>query len=337
MLTQKQAESFRPIQQYESKQMAVDWLESPQDYYQHTRRYAFSLIMQVVYGRRFPKWGSKESDDIFGVNANLSYALTPGKFIVDTFPSLENIPGFGTIFGNWRKTGERLFQQDARVLVGYYRTMKDQLANDNGYPCFARDLEENDPASHGMDEVEAAYLAGGLVMPGSESTSALLNWLVRALATWPDIQTDARAELDRVVGSERTPRWDDESQLPYIRAMVKELLRWCLGSKFGLIRSTSQDDWSQAVEDGVLTFRFEGMFIPKGSKVVVNQWSLHFDDGRWPEPLRYNPKRYLGSVALSKSAFENLNASNPEERDHWGYGAGRRWCPGTPNIPSDVN
>ena len=168
MLTQRQAETFRPIQQYESQQMAVDWLDTPQDYYQHTRRYAFSLIMQVVYGRRFPKWGSKEADDIFSVTGNLGSVMNPGAYIVDTFPSLAKIPGFGTIFGNWRKVGEKLFQQDAKVLCGYYRRMKDELARSVGYPCFARDLEESDPASHGIDELEAAFLAGGLVMPGSE-------------------------------------------------------------------------------------------------------------------------------------------------------------------------
>jgi cytochrome P450 len=243
MLTQKQAETFRPIQQFESQQLAVDWLDTPQDYYQHNRRYAFSLIMQVVYGRRFPKWGSKEADDIFSVTANLGSVMNPGAYIVDTFPSLAKIPGFGTIFGNWRTIGERLFQADSKVLCGYYRRMKDELARSVGYPCFARDLEESDPASHGIDQVESAFLAGGLVMPGSESTSALLNWLTRALATWPDIQNEARKELDRVVGFDRTPVWEDEPNLPYIRGMVKELIRWAPGSKFGIFHSTTQDDW----------------------------------------------------------------------------------------------
>src|SRR5271170_667804 len=217
MLTQKQAETFRPIQQYESQQLAVDWLDSPENYYHHNRRYAFSLIMQVVYGQRFPKWGSKEAEGIFSVNGNLSAVLNPGTYIVDTFPFLAKIPGFGTIFGNWRKVGERLFQEDAKVLCGYYQKMKEEMRRGVGYPCFARDLEESDPAGHDMDEVEAAFLAGGLVMPGSESTSALLNWLVRAVVTWPDIQVAAREELDRVVGHDRTPTWEDEPSLPYIR------------------------------------------------------------------------------------------------------------------------
>jgi|SRR5579862_1537504 len=243
MLTQKQAETFRPIQQFESQQLAVDWLDSPQNYYQHNRRYAFSLIMQVVYGRRFPNWKSNDADGIFSVNRHLATALDPGVYIVDTFPSLAKIPGFGTIFGNWKRTGEKFFQEDCKVLLGYYRRMKDELQKSMGYPCFARDLEESDPSAHGMDEIEAAFLAGGLVMPGAESTSALLNWLVRALATWPEVQVQAREELDRVVGFDRSPRWEDEPNLPFIRATVKELIRWALGSRFGIFHSTTQDDW----------------------------------------------------------------------------------------------
>ena len=75
--------------------------------------------------------------------------------------------------------------------------------------------------------------------------------------------------------------------------------------------------------------RYEGMFIPKGAMVVLSQWSLQFNDQIFEDPWRYDPKRYLGRRG-QKTAFEALNASDPEDRDHWGYGAGRRWCPGTP-------
>jgi cytochrome P450 len=69
------------------------------------------------------------------------------------------------------------------------------------------------------------------------------------------------------------------------------------------------------------------MFIPKGSKVVLSQWALHFNDEIYEDPWRYNPNRFLGRRG-AKSAFEALNTTNPDDRDHWGYGAGRRWCPG---------
>jgi cytochrome P450 len=79
------------------------------------------------------------------------------------------------------------------------------------------------------------------------------------------------------------------------------------------------------------------MFLPKGTRVVLGQCGLHYDDQRYPEPWRYNPSRYLGTKMLQKSAYENMFSPNYEEdRDHWGYGAGRRYCPGYIPPPSQL-
>jgi hypothetical protein len=196
--------------------------------------------MQVVYGRRFPTPGSPEAEQIYECNHRFSSVAGPGMYLVDTFPILAKIPGYGTLFGNWRKKGEELLQLDANIFLTLYRKMKIELARNTGFPCFAKDLELSNPASHGLTELDSAYLTAALVQPGGESTAALL---IRALVTWPEIQVAAREELDRVVGSGRTPVWEDEKNLPYIRAMVKELLRWALGSKFGMPHAAGEDDW----------------------------------------------------------------------------------------------
>jgi cytochrome P450 len=47
-----------------------------------------------------------------------------------------------------------------------------------------------------------------------------------AITVFPDVLKAAQEELDRVVGKDRLPTFDDEERLPYIRAMVKETLRW---------------------------------------------------------------------------------------------------------------
>ena len=36
----------------------------------------------------------------------------------------------------------------------------------------------------------------------------------------------AQAEIDRVVGRDRLPTFNDRPHLPYIRAIVREILRW---------------------------------------------------------------------------------------------------------------
>ena len=73
-------------------------------------------------------------------------------------------------------------------------------------------------------------------------------------------QRKAQEELDRVVGRGSLPDWDDEKDLPYVRSLIKEVLRWRPVNKFGMTHATSEDDW------------YEGHFIPKGSVAVLNWW-----------------------------------------------------------------
>ena len=42
----------------------------------------------------------------------------------------------------------------------------------------------------------------------------------------PEIQHKAQAEIDRVIGSDRLPTLADQPNLPYVNALVKEVLRW---------------------------------------------------------------------------------------------------------------
>ena len=55
-----------------------------------------------------------------------------------------------------------------------------------------------------------------------------MAFFVLAMLAYPETQALAYAELDAVVGRTRLPTFADLPHLPYIRAMVKELLRWRL-------------------------------------------------------------------------------------------------------------
>lgn len=45
------------------------------------------------------------------------------------------------------------------------------------------------------------------------------------MTLYPDVQIQARNEIDRVVGSQRLPDWTDRGDLPYVRRCVDETLR----------------------------------------------------------------------------------------------------------------
>jgi hypothetical protein len=54
LLTPRMALMYAPIQTFEAKQLSVNLLDDPDNFYMHNRRYATSVILQFVYGRRVP-------------------------------------------------------------------------------------------------------------------------------------------------------------------------------------------------------------------------------------------------------------------------------------------
>lgn len=47
-----------------------------------------------------------------------------------------------------------------------------------------------------------------------------------AMTLYPKVQLRAQAEIDKIVGRDRMPSFSDREKLPYIEAMVKEVVRW---------------------------------------------------------------------------------------------------------------
>ena len=43
---------------------------------------------------------------------------------------------------------------------------------------------------------------------------------------YPEALRKAQAEIDRVIGGDRFPTTADQPSLPYVDALVKEVLRW---------------------------------------------------------------------------------------------------------------
>ena len=60
-----------------------------------------------------------------------------------------------------------------------------------------------------------------------------MQTLFLAMALHPEVQKKAQAEIDAVVGADRLPDIEDRPSLPYINALIKELLRWNLVTPLG--------------------------------------------------------------------------------------------------------
>jgi cytochrome P450 len=152
-----------------------------------------------------------------------------------------------------------------------------------------------------------------MIEAGSETTSSALNSAIKYLAKFPKAQQQAHEELSRVIGDERLPTFDDEDALPFIRATVKEVLRIRPVTNIGSPHYTTAD------------VVYKGFVIPKNTIISLCQYTIHFDAKKWQNPETFDPTRYL-SYPLKAGAY--AAAADPNERDHFDFGAGRRICPG---------
>ena len=59
-----------------------------------------------------------------------------------------------------------------------------------------------------------------------DTSGSSLNTFILALVLYPDVQIKAQEELDRILPPGELPDFSYESSLPYVSAVVKEILRW---------------------------------------------------------------------------------------------------------------
>jgi len=119
----------------------------------------------------------------------------------------------------------------------------------------------------------------------------------------PKAMKKAQEELDRVVGKGELPDFSHKDNLPYIDALVKELLRWSPPLPIAVPNLATQDDI------------YRGYFIPAGATVIQNVWATCRDPKVYPDPETFNPDRFLKNGKINPLVF------NPEDRV---FGAGRR-------------
>lgn len=69
----------------------------------------------------------------------------------------------------------------------------------------------------------------------------------------------------------------------------------------------------------------QGYLIPKGAGILNNVYTVCSDPIRYPDPRRFEPERYTNDLL---SFAETATHADPDTRDLFTFGAGRRICQG---------
>jgi len=196
------------------------------------------------------------------------------------------------------------------AIGGPIEYVKDAMKSGEGFSpsiasnCFSRldDHGETNPSEEIIRDV-----SGTMFVAAAETTRMVLQTFFLVMVLNPKVMEKAQEELDRVVGKERLPEFSDRDNLPYIDAVVKEILRWNPPAPVGVSSRVTEDDV------------YRGYFIPAGATVMQNIWAVCRDPSVYPDPEAFNPDRFLKDEKINPLVF------NPEDRI---FGTGRRICPG---------
>lgn len=302
------AEQYQPLQEQEAATLVNDMIKDPLGWDDHLKRSAASSVKCAVYGTR----PIESKDDPLVVRINdlmhrLVRATLPGSFLVDIFPAMKNIPSW---LATWKREGLEWHRKDSAMFQEFMDEVKTEVDAGNYKPSFAANLYLNN-TRHQLTRKEESWLAGTMFGAGAETTAAALSVFILAMRLYPNVMKRAQAEIDDVVGRDRLPTFADRENLPYIRAIVKEVLRWRPVGPLGLPRRTSQDDV------------YEGYFIPKGSLVIANAWAMNRDPAIYPDFEEFRPERFLDESGSVERIIPDTH-----NQGHVTYGFGRRICVG---------
>jgi cytochrome P450 len=150
-----------------------------------------------------------------------------------------------------------------------------------------------------------------VIAAGSDTVSVTVEWAMAELLRNQSVMAKARAEIQSALGGKVAVDETDAVNLPYLLAVVKEVMRLHPVAPILLPH--------RAVEDGVEIGSYD---VPKGSTVIFNAWAIMRDPAAWERPDEFVPERFLdmaNQLDFRGKAFEFIP-----------FGSGRRLCPGVP-------
>ncbi|EAW11664.1 cytochrome P450 [Aspergillus clavatus NRRL 1] len=294
----------------EAIQLVRDYLVDPEHHMAHPKRFSNSITNSIVFGIRTADRNGSNMKRLYKLMEEWSEIMETGATPpVDLFPWMKMLPQW--MFSNYVNRAKAIGVQMETLYTDILnKVIKRRNGGQNLGTFMDRVLdgqEKNDLPWH-----QLAFIGGVLMEGGSDTSSSLTIAIVQALILNPAVQKKAHAEIDAVVGSDRSPVWEDLEKLPYINMIIKEGHRWRPILPLCFPHALGEDDW------------VDGKLLPKGTVVVINTWGMHMDPSQPDDPAAFIPERYANHPQLAPE----YAAGKWENRDHYGYGVGRRICPG---------
>ncbi|KAK0709948.1 cytochrome P450 [Lasiosphaeria miniovina] len=289
-----------------------DVLKTLSDFSNHFLRYSYGVLTRSILGFRV-----MSADDAFVVKSERTIneatkCFRPDEYPSNLFPFLRVLPKWLVpSLGKLEVLRKGIVEEQAELRRDIEKSIAAGSAPRNSvYRHFLENRSE-----YAVTDLEAAYTFNSMIGGGTRSPQNALLTFVYLMMEFPEWMAKLQAQVDAVVGPDRLPTFDDIPQLPVVRAIVKEGIRYrTIMAELGIPHRLDQDDV------------FEGYFFAKGTIIHANYAAILMDKKTYPDQQPFNPARWL-DPAYAATYREPLTI-HPNCQNFTPFGYGRRACPG---------
>ncbi|KAF8921828.1 cytochrome P450 [Mucidula mucida] len=290
--------AFHSIQMNATVTLLQHMLKSPDQFFNHVRNHAGSIILRITYGYDSQGANNAYIDIADRALRYASWALIQGNFIVDYAPMLKAVPSW-VPFASFKSTSDAAAKLSLDLLNRPFELAENE--DTIPMPCFVSDnfakLRRSDGNEASMEVIKNCAAVSFIDCFGHSHRDP-------GNAQKPGAPSAAHKELDAVVGRDRIPNFEDKENLPFMNAIFMEAMRWRPVLQLAVAHACLSDDV------------FEGYLIPGGATVLGNAWGILHDEKVYHNAEAFNPDRFMGP------------RPEPDPSAMGAFGFGRRICPG---------
>ncbi|KAI0659807.1 cytochrome P450 [Cubamyces menziesii] len=296
---------WHPVQMREARRFLQCLLRDQRNLQELIQLSFCRTLLNMGYGLPASDVTSHYADLLSDMDSGVSEAYHPTIFYIPWLRYLPRwLPG-----GTWKSGVQKWRLQADSIREAPFMAAMKLMSNGKVEPSVLTELfgKLQSGETPGLDQEFVKAILGAIFTAGADTTSGSLFAFFCAMIIYPEVQKRAHEELDAVVGPDRLPEHSDRPSLPYISAIIKEVLRWHNLVPLGMSHRCMEDN------------EYRGWVIPEDATILANVWAILHDPERFPEPDEFRPERFLKDGQLDPDAFDPVTL---------GFGSGRRICPG---------
>ena len=283
---------------------------------------ALDVITELSYGTSVNILGEEEKNRYI---IDYLEGLGPVHAVRTTMPAVISIASWLRlpIFNRLLNAGPRAAVWAKETIQSY----KELLTKEDSKPTLFTPLFNK--GDKGFKDEQITHLAGSNITAGSHTTATVMTYTIWAVCKHPEVRDKLVAEVSKLP---RQFKHNDVRNLLYLNCVIRESVRLYAAVPSVLPRTVPPGG-----------AEFLGYFIPEGTTISTQCYSLHRVQQYFPDPLKLAICLYL-SICILKMRFVDLlprfdpdrwkHPTKEMEEAYMGFGSGTRceFCY-TPSIP----